>query len=143
MIYNLVIIFIAHYIGDFILQTRMMGLNKSKSIMWLSMHVGMYLIALFICGFILNNSLVDDNNFQPIFEWCLLNGVLHWNTDFITSKLSSYCYLKMSFYEENANVIPDSISRKHKWQYHFWSVIGLDQLIHVSTLLITYHYFFN
>lgn len=142
MIYNLVIILIAHYIGDFILQTRNMGLKKSKSIMWLSMHVGTYLITLLIFGLIFGSYLVDDNNYRPIFEWCFVNGLLHWFTDFISSKLSGYCYTKMDYYEKNRD-IENSDKLKNKFQYHFWSVIGLDQLIHAITLLLTYNYFFN
>ena len=137
MIFHLVAILIVHFIGDFLLQTRSMGLNKGKSIMWLSMHVGVYLIALLTFGIAFSGYVIDDGNLIPIVKWCLLNAVIHWITDFVTSKASGFCYLKMMKAEENGKE-----GLKHFWQYHFWSVIGFDQLLHASALLITYHYFF-
>jgi len=114
-----------------------MGLRKGKSIMWLSMHVGVYLIALLIFGITFGSYVVDDGNLMPVVEWCLLNAVIHWITDFLTSRASGFCYLKMTKAEADGNE-----KKKHLWQYHFWSVIGFDQLLHASTLLITYYYFF-
>ena len=125
-----------HFIGDFALQTRKMGLNKGKSIMWLSMHVGVYLITLLFFGIIFNNYIVGDGSLVPIVEWSLLNGVLHWLTDFTTSRLSGYSYNNMLKYKDNNEV------KEHKWQYLFWLIIGFDQLIHSVTLLLTYYYCF-
>lgn len=105
--------------------------------MWLSMHVGVYLIALLTFGIAFGGYVVDDGNLTPIFEWCLLNAIIHWVTDFCTSKASGFCYLKMMKAEADGKE-----KLKHFWQYHFWSVIGFDQLLHASALLLTYHYFF-
>lgn len=138
MVFHILAILGLHFVADFLLQTRSMGLNKGKSIMWLSMHVGVYLIALLTFGLIFGHHvLVDDSNMMPILEYCFLNAVLHWVTDFCTSRLGGWCYLKMLKYQKEGNT-----RKEYFWQYHFWSVIGFDQLLHATALLLTYHYFF-
>lgn len=113
MIFHLIVILAIHYLGDFILQTRTMGLNKGKSVMWLSMHVGVYLITLLCFGITFSGYVIDDGNLMPIVEWCLLNAVIHWITDFCTSKLSGFCYLKMMKAEADGKE-----KLKHFWQYY-------------------------
>lgn len=65
------LIFITHFIADFVCQTDMMAQNKSSSIYWLSVHVTVYTLVMSL-----------------VFPWqfALLNGVLHWSVDFCTSK---------------------------------------------------------
>jgi hypothetical protein len=53
-----------------------------------------------------------------------LNGVLHWITDYYTSKATR------RYYENNE-------------MKNFWDTIGLDQLIHIITLLLTYNLIFG
>ena len=138
MVYHIIAILGLHFVADFLLQTRKMGLNKGKSVMWLSIHVGVYLIALLSFGLVFGHNVVDPaEGMLPILEYCLLNAVLHWVTDFSTSKLSGWCYLKMVKYQKEGNT-----KKEHFWQYHFWSVIGLDQFIHALCLLLTYQFFF-
>lgn len=55
--------------------------------------------------------------FGPMFA--LVNGLAHWITDFFSSKATSYLYKK------NLN-------------HWFFVVIGFDQAIHISTLILTY-----
>lgn len=107
------LLFFFHYVADFMCQSRMMGENKSKSFEWLITHVSVYIIVLGILSF-------------PLFEswigftfWIVINYCLHLTTDFITSRLSTYFYLK-------------------KNMYGFWNVIGIDQTIHFVTLYYTY-----
>lgn len=77
MVNKLIFVFILHYIGDFLLQTRWMGENKSKNIVALLMHIIVYSATLIPFGF----------------KFAIINGILHLITDFITSKLSSRAYL--------------------------------------------------
>ena len=68
-----------HFLGDFILQTDEMAINKSKSIKWLSIHC-------FIYGTV----------FLPFFGWqfAAATFLFHWITDFWTSRATSYLYEK-------------------------------------------------
>ena len=121
----LVMILGIHYVSDFLLQTRQMGENKGKSWKWLSIHVGVYTASL-IMGMIL----VSDS-FQFALTYSLLNGALHFMTDAITARISGYFYLKSL----------ENKTDKPNWMYFFWSTIGLDQLIHASTLILTLRLF--
>ena len=119
MIY-VILIFLFHWVSDFVCQTHEMSLKKSKSILWLSYHVVVYtavttlLWSIFFGGMIENFSVIVPSIFGITF-------VTHWITDYFTSKWTS-----------------------RRWQekkvHEFFVVIGLDQLIHATTLLITYNY---
>lgn len=70
------LIFFAHYIGDFLVQTNWMASNKSKSIKALGAHIFTYTLCLMPFG---------------IF-YAVVNGAVHMGIDAITSKLSSKFY---------------------------------------------------
>lgn len=78
-LYILILIFLAHFIGDFILQTDDMAKNKSKDNMALTYHIAMYSLPFIIL-------------FGPIYA--VINGLLHWVIDFTTSRISSKLYQK-------------------------------------------------
>lgn len=134
----LLLLFI-HFFGDFICQSRWMADNKSKNLLALSTHVLTYTTVLFIAlaisigdPLIIYQSFVNHlyfgtdygtlnstNNFFPqIICYSLVNGGLHFCTDFCTSKFTSYFY------------------KKEKW-HEFFSVIGFDQFIHQTCLILT------
>jgi len=102
-------VFFCHTVADFILQSRWMAENKSKSLKALSVHILEYTGVMFI-GLILPFGLAGAATYA------VLNGVLHFFTDLVTSKLSSYAYET-----ENMKL--------------FWGVIGFDQFIHICCLL--------
>lgn len=167
MIYHLLVILFLHFVADFLLQTRKMGLNKGKSNMWLGIHVGVYLIAFLIVGMTLGHYITDMNDGGAILilEYVLLNAAIHFGTDWLTSRASGYCYLKMTehknqkeYYEQELadregeedltieqvqKDINYELKKEHMWQYHFWSVIGFDQFLHATALISTYFYFFT
>lgn len=112
----------AHYFSDFIFQSRKMGENKSTSLKWLTIHVLVYCLSFFV---LMGIPYFDDSEtIKMLLGWIGINGVLHWITDFVTSKMTRYLY-------------------KEKEMYGFWSVIGLDQLIHMLTLLWTFKLYFD
>lgn len=110
----------AHYISDFICQSDEMAVNKSKSVYWLSLHTLSYTVGLFISlwllFFISLGGVVPSLLF--LLKYCLLNGVLHGMVDFRTSKWTSYLW-------------------KKEMRHEFFSVVGLDQALHMSILFIT------
>ena len=92
-----------HYVADFIMQTRWIGNNKSGSNWILSFHVLLYTAMLVPFGV----------------TFAILNGVLHFLTDYCSSRMTG------KFYHEGR-------------MYAFWNTIGGDQAVHMATLMMTY-----
>jgi hypothetical protein len=112
---NLILVFFFHFLADFIFQTREMADNKGKSIYWLTRHVFVYsLVMITIWPFFG----IDAKTLGLIF---IVSFTTHWITDFITSKITGYFYLKNNMRA-------------------FFSTIGFDQFIHATTLTLTYNY---
>lgn len=91
-----------HFLGDFVLQTDEMAMNKSKSNRWLSLHVFVYLAPMMILGL----------------KFAFVNAIFHWLVDWVTSRMTSKLWAQ-------------------KRQHEFFVVIGLDQAIHLTTLIFT------
>ncbi len=103
----LILVFITHFIADFPLQTVAMKLNKGSSVSWLAAHGIEYLCVTWII-------LVWFVGWQYI----LVNAVAHTVTDYFTSKWTKRLH---------------AAGRTND----FFTVIGLDQLIHHVTLVAT------
>ena len=99
---NILVLIWLHFIGDFILQTDSMAINKSKSNKYLSLHCAIYSMPFLYFGW----------------KFALVNGLAHFVTDWFTSRITS------KLYNEG----------KRHW---FFVVIGLDQSIHMSTLVLS------
>ena len=112
---QLILIQAIHYVADFLCQTREMATNKSKSLYWLTLHVLTYATATTLAWTFFST---DPQTLAMV--WALTFSS-HWITDFITSKITTYFYLKNNM-------------------FGFFSTIGFDQLIHATTLLLTYNY---
>lgn len=109
-------IFVVHFLADFVFQSSKMATGKSKSLKWLSIHVGTYALVSLITAVFLG-SYHGDLSFG--FSWWVINVVLHFIVDFFTSKITS------RFWEE-------------KNMRFFFVMIGFDQLIHSLCLIITF-----
>jgi hypothetical protein len=115
MFYPIIIQFI-HFIADFLCQSRKMANNKSKSVKWLSIHVFVYSLVTTIFW------MVFTLNFYTLISIFFVTFLTHWCTDYCTSKLTTYFYGKNDLFA-------------------FFSVIGFDQFIHSTTLILTYNYY--
>jgi hypothetical protein len=115
--YVLLAIFVVHFLADFVFQSSQMATGKSKSLKWLSIHVGVYGLVSLISMYLVLNSV---NSFYLGFSWWLGNVALHFITDFFTSKVTS------RFWES-------------KNMRLFFVMIGFDQLIHNVCLIGTYY----
>lgn len=111
MILSIIVIFWLHFLADFIMQTDKMALNKSTSFKWLSIHALVYSVP-----FLLYFSFTYDPLFGLTFA--LINGILHWIVDAVTSRVTAYLW-------------------KKEQRHWFFVVIGLDQAIHMTCLVVT------
>jgi len=113
----IVLLLFAHFLGDFVFQGNKIASSKSKSLKWLTIHVGIYVLMLIIPAYLI---------FKPeiILDFLVVNGVLHWITDFFTSKINARLFL-----------------RKNK--HLFYIGIGIDQFIHAACLIYTYEYYIS
>ena len=114
----IIYVMFTHYIGDFILQTAWMANGKSKSLKPLATHIAVYTSTLILMGIPLTIINAYTIALPLFFAWwvvyCVVNGLCHFATDFVTSKASSKAYA-------------DGNIRK------FWAIIGFDQFIHMAT----------
>jgi len=121
MIWYILFILIVHWFSDFVLQTHHMSTRKSSSNYYLNMHVSVY-------------------TFTTIFMWCVVFPftaihvsslgiclsfavifVTHWLTDYFTSRLTSKLY-------------------KEERYHDFFVMIGFDQVLHYTQLLLIFNY---
>ena len=103
-----------HFFADFMLQTDRMAQNKSKSNIWLTTHIIYYTLPfLFLFG---GTMLATTGSFVGIW-YALLNGALHWITDYVSSRKTSELWAKGD-------------------THNFFVVVGADQAIHLSTLIL-------
>lgn len=92
-----------------------MAVNKSKNLYWLTIHVLAYSTVTTILWIQFSPLIID---IPYIF---LITFITHWLTDLITSRLAAY------FKRKNNESL-------------YYKTLGIDQLIHSITLLLTYNY---
>lgn len=92
-----------HFIMDFVFQSNKMALNKSKHNGILFQHVIIYSLPFMIFNFYFG----------------IINLILHFVVDWITSRITSYFWIK---------------GKRHL----FFITIGMDQAIHLTCLFLTY-----
>jgi len=125
-----------HFFADFLCQTDKMAVNKSKSIKWLTIHACTYIIAMCPMGLYLDHSTYGHFigwGWGVGSSWLAINLILHWITDFFTSKWTGYLYKK------------HLADPKAEWMFQpyvhwFFCVIGFDQTIHFACLFFTYQW---
>jgi hypothetical protein len=129
VINSTLLILLAHFIADFVFQTRQMAENKGKSTYWLLQHIKVYTIVLTIILIPMLLTICE------LIIFITINGFLHYATDFSTSRLTGYFFKKA----ETAKMTIDEPLRM-KWMGYFWLTIGFDQLIHGYCLFLTFKF---
>lgn len=121
---------LAHWVADFVLQTNWMAINKSKNTpegyVALSMHCTIYGLSFLWMGL----------------EFATITGVLHTITDFFTSRLTSKFWFITAGH--SVSMLADGSGEAEcesylvidwvKRSYFFW-MLGLDQFIHLACLV--------
>lgn len=126
-IYDILLIIWAHFVADFILQNDKMAQNKSTSNIWLTNHIMVYSSAMlgimspFVYFMDAANSHVQ---LLWLLVWVAINGALHWITDWCSSRATSYLWQKGD-------------------RHNFFVVVGADQAIHLSTMIVTWAWLFS
>lgn len=113
----LLVLLCAHFVADFIGQTDAMAKGKSKSNKILMQHIQAYtgitfLFTVFMFGLI------------GAAMYAVINGILHYQVDYITSRATSKLWAEQRVHE-------------------FFVIIGLDQLIHTICIIISSLVFWN
>lgn len=134
-----IILFFAHWIADFVCQTRQMANNKSKSLYWLSAHVATYTL---VMGILLAYHFVPLVGLSAFIFFISLNGILHFAVDFSTSKLTGYFYMKTENTKALKYETESEMKRRDKKiavnSKMFFTTIGFDQWIHAACLVYTF-----
>lgn len=116
----LAIIFIAHFVGDFVMQTEWEATTKSKDVMALASHVGGYSISLMVAFFLMlwfGLVLYPAQDLSMLlFIWLVFNVIAHFAVDFYTSKLNSRLWVSGNM-------------------HNFFLGVGFDQMVH--SLILT------
>lgn len=114
---NISWIMLSHYVADFLAQTEWMASGKSKSIIPLASHIFVYsIVMLIMMAAIL--PLKGGFNESQLLMFIGINAVLHFVTDYISSRASSKAYAKKDLRT-------------------FWAVIGADQLAHFLGFILS------
>lgn len=148
---------VAHFIGDFILQSNWMALNKSKNWGALSIHVLAYMVpfTLWVMG---------TGQTDTLWPFLVFTALFHFGTDAVTSTITSKLWFldtheitpkHQEFLGENPitkvvdnghctvnlNYIVQLVTFDDAKRHWFFVMIGLDQLIHYVTLAYTFKWF--
>lgn len=116
---TLLCLFIIHWVGDYLLQTRAQGNGKSSSNKLLLEHTITYSaflgLGVITIGLLFNIVIPIES----IVQYIVLNFVLHTATDWLTSRATKSLW-----------------SRGKEWAT--FAIMGLDQLVHMVCLTVTY-----
>ena len=135
------VLLVIHWIADFVCQTHWQAVNKSKNVVALLHHVLTYTLVLQVLSFfaVKNLGFTGPGWFVPWVEFVLANMVLHFMTDFCTSRWSSVLFKKQM------EMIWTDEMRTIRWDdfnpHNFFVVIGFDQLLHQVGFWITVRVF--
>lgn len=117
MMEKLLLAILIHFVADFVLQSRAMGKGKSNNILWLLAHLAIQYGAFYY---------FFGHNFA------LANAVIHGMIDWNIWKL-----YKWSVKLRNPRMSIEDAQDYRYWDDHlFYTTIGLDQMLHMGTLII-------
>lgn len=112
----LIFLFVAHFVGDYLLQSDEIAKKKSKCFKSLFIHISFIFISFFVINLIYLKIFGGYNSYLDFIKIPLLNSVIHLVIDFFTSKWASKLYSK--------NV------------HYYYVILGFDQLLHYLTVLL-------
>ena len=121
MIWSVLFIIFVHWVSDFVLQTHHMSTRKSSSNYYLTLHVIVYTFSTIVLWAFILPLLSVKLAAGPVWLAFLLIFVTHWITDYFTSRRTSKLYKEEKYHD-------------------FFVVIGFDQVLHYTQLLLIFNY---
>ena len=121
MIWYILFILLVHWVSDFVLQTHHMSTRKSSSNYYLTMHVVVYTFATIVMWSVVFP--FTTIHISSLGIWLSFAAIFttHWVTDYFTSRWTSRLY-------------------KEERYHDFFVVIGFDQVLHYTQLLLIFNY---
>lgn len=114
-------IVLAHFIGDWLFQSREMAINKSKSFIVLMKHLSILSITM------LASSMTLDLPTRFCFLWIAMNLICHGIQDWFIWRIAGSHLMKSCSTNE------DAYNKKF-----FWDIVGLDGALHYCTYFLSY-----
>lgn len=129
-------ILLLHFFADFILQSRAVAKNKSTHLNYLAFHIMTQFVVLTV------GLLIVSDPFQVVL-FGLVNAVAHAVTDWYIWRGYKLLVIWREGYlaQWRAGAI-DNVTKYFKYyeDHWFYVTIGLDQLLHVTVLIVSAHY---
>jgi len=107
----------AHCFADFFMQTDQQAKNKSSSNYWLARHIVSYMFWMWL-ALRFSQIFVGPYSVGATSAYVLVNGLAHFATDYITSRITKRLWAE-------------------KQVHNFFAVIGVDQSLHLTVLVAT------
>ncbi len=110
---HIILLLIAHFVGDFLCQPRVMALNKTKSLYYLSLHGLLVGVPVFLVFFM----------FKPVLlalSLTVIYVIVHCAQDFFVWTIAIRLFGE---------------SEKYWEEKKFYDIIGFDQFLHVAFLV--------
>lgn len=121
MIWYVLFILLVHWFADFVMQTEHMSKRKSSSNYYLTMHVTVYaFVTITIWAIVIPFTPIHVSSLGIWLSFAAI-FTTHWITDYFTSRWTTRLY-------------------KEERYHDFFVVIGFDQVLHYTQLLLTFNY---
>lgn len=126
------------YIGDFLLQSRYIALNKSKNLKVLGFHGLAIFLCLSIPAFWLGGSVIYLAG-----AYTLIHCVQDWYIWNLYKYLLSKRFKKEKIgYSFKTRAYLFELNKEYAEDKLFYDIIGLDRFLHIITLILLWNYFY-
>ena len=129
MLLTIIFVHALHLVADFILQPNWVQTYKSRDNSILLLHVTIY-------SYVVGMGALIVAPWQSALLYGVVNGVLHFIVDFVTSRIITFHALKIKI-PENKELQNVPIYEKINI-YSLCVLLGIDQLCHQACLLATF-----
>ena len=141
---DLIVLFTTHFLSDIVLQSRVMGKEKSKDFGWMLAHAGVISIMFFIAGlFIFKDTILSGENAMLLGAGIAL---IHCMQDWFVWVMYR-CHVKVQIinklrhYSSRHSIDYEMKQWKCLKDYWFFFTIGIDQYLHYILIVVIWGMF--